>query len=576
MIERLLFRARDLAAPSLILLAIWALTILVVNPVGEFFVNDDWSFVKIVEEIWSNGSMPATGWGKGGPSAIVHILWGGLFRYLGGPSLTVLRISVLALSIIASLGLLILLRLAGASRWLSLCGALTLMANPLFISQSFTFMTDITFCAILIYAVMLLFLAVDRGSIVLAGFGLFFSLLAILTRQVGIVIPLGFVVTCFLHPKGKALGGSRVALLALAIAIVPWLGYEYFLASVGSTPVTRHEVIHNILELPRVYGAWGYTVRLLRQFFLVALGYTCFFVSPMLALSYPDVFAKTPVKLVLVIITFAIGLLEAGILLGFINPPMLFHYNVIFNMGIGPILLKDTYILGIPRTEAMTPALFYVIAYWSGVAQVVFWSLCILWLGKLLRNRYEGKQDSTSFLAAFALFVAGLYLAIILLTAFHDRYLIPLVALGIIWLAADLVVRGQQVQMGGKVAAAFAILAIGVPTVPAVHDFMELKRAQVRATEYLVRDLGIDPCAFDGGFEHNGYHCYRRGITSAEGASWWWVAEEKYVVALGPLPGYCSIKTIPFDRYLGKDGAIHVLAPQDSPGLSRSARQPQR
>jgi hypothetical protein len=73
---------RDLAVPILVLVAVWAAVAFVVNPCGQFSINDDWSFVKILEAPWSEGKMPATGWGKGGPSAIVHVLWGGLADHL--------------------------------------------------------------------------------------------------------------------------------------------------------------------------------------------------------------------------------------------------------------------------------------------------------------------------------------------------------------------------------------------------------------------------------------------------------------------------------------------------------------
>jgi hypothetical protein len=76
----------------------------------------------------------------------VHLLWGRLFTFFGGFSITVLRISVLTLGILGSCALLVLLRLGGASAWVALWGALTLVVNPLFLSQSFTYMTDITFC----------------------------------------------------------------------------------------------------------------------------------------------------------------------------------------------------------------------------------------------------------------------------------------------------------------------------------------------------------------------------------------------------------------------------------------------
>jgi hypothetical protein len=74
-------------------------------------VNDDWAFVKALETLAFEGRMPTTGWGPswapGGPSLIVHLLWGHLFTFLGGFSITILRISVLTLGILGSCALLV-------------------------------------------------------------------------------------------------------------------------------------------------------------------------------------------------------------------------------------------------------------------------------------------------------------------------------------------------------------------------------------------------------------------------------------------------------------------------------------
>ena len=87
--------------PVLILLGAWAVVIWIVDPVGEFMVNDDWSFVRCIEDFQNTGKLGPTGWGppgrEGGPALIVHILWGWVFTQIFGFSLTVLRINSTAL-----------------------------------------------------------------------------------------------------------------------------------------------------------------------------------------------------------------------------------------------------------------------------------------------------------------------------------------------------------------------------------------------------------------------------------------------------------------------------------------------
>ncbi len=92
---------------------------------------------------------------------------------------------------------------------------------------------------------------------------------------------------------------------------------------------------------------------------------------------------------------------------------------------------------------------------------------------------------------------------------------------------------------------------------------MELKRAQKEAVDYLVQEKAVNPCHVDAGFEFNGYHCYDPDFQPPKGLSWWWVHKEDYVLTLGPLPEYDTVRTFPFKRYAGPPGAIYVLKPNE-------------
>ncbi len=557
--------ALHLWLPMAILLAVWGVVVLFVDPIGEFMVNDDWSFVRSLDALRDEGRIIRTGWGPGGPALITHLFWALGFTKVVGYSLTALRVSVLVMGIAGSMGLLILLRLSGASRWLALWGTLTLVFNPLFLSQSFTFMTDITFVAITVFSVLCLYLGAQKSQTVLIVIGMVFALLAILTRQIGIVIPLGFCAICFLHPKGRELGRLKIVLLALGITLTPWVAFEVFLASVGSTPVTDHDVIHGILRNPLTKGFYGYLGYVSSLLFGVALGYSCFLVSPVLALSYRRYFGWKAFRHFFIVWTAAFALFEAALFTGLLDPPVLFHRNVIFDFGIGPIMLKDTYVLGIQRTSTISKPLFYLLVYWAVPAVLVTLALMASSLKDLLSRGYRSTDQRMSFLGSFCLITALIYMGIILLTGFHDRYLIPVCMLFIVWLVAE--TRSSDVlSLSWKqfAPAVVPFVVIAVLGIGGVRDFMETKRSVAEAHQYLVTQMNVAPCHFDGGFEFNGYHCCKRPFEPRQGMSWWWVEREDYVVTLGPLPGYRIIKTFPFDRYLGPDGASHILQPLTS------------
>ncbi len=551
---------------AIVILLVWAVAVSFIDPRGEFMVNDDWSFVKIFEGL-EHGKMIATGWGPGGPSAIVHVLWGKLFTSITGFSLTNLRLSVIFIGIIGSLGIFQLLLLAGVSSRIALTGALTVVLNPLFMAESFSFMTDVTFASLLSFAVLFVYLGVENNQPALLIVGLVFSLMSILTRQIGIVLPLGLLLASVLHPKGRRMGVAKIALLTVFISIVPWLIYEFFLHEVGSTPLTEHDVIRNIIAIPMKMGLENYLTRLFSLFILVGIGYTSFFLFPLVAAGYRR-FAKVRLLRVAVVgATVFFVLFELGIILGTIHPPVTLHRNVIFDFGIGPILLKDTYVLGIQRTVTLPATLYYLIVYVSVISGIVLVYSAIKFCVDLVSSYLKNQDCPFTFVSSLTLACSVIYWGIIGITGFHDRYLIPLVILLVLWLSCAYLKGAEVVEDRRAIAvSAIALVILGGITLVAVHDFMETKRTILKAQDYVINELHTQPCDFDGGFEFNGYHCYDKSYNSGSDRSWWWVFRENFVITMGPLPGYDVVKAFPIARILEKDSAICVLKPSKPSG----------
>jgi len=549
---------RSLAAPFLVLATVWLATIALVNPVGEFMINDDWSFVRLLQSLLWHGELAATGWGRGGPAAIAHILWGGLFTAVGGFSLTTLRLSVLFLGVLGSFSFLVLLRLCGASPWVALLGTLTLVLNPLFLSQCFTFMTDITFASLIVFSLLFLHLGEQRGRKLLIAVGLLFGLAAILTRQIGIVIPVAFIIMTLAHPHGMRLGRLKMCALAAIICFVPWIGFEGLLYGAGSTPVTQHQVVANILEKPLNKGLiiFYHYARLL----VLTLGYTALFVTPLLALSYYRLWSFSAFRLFVCILAFGFVVVEAAITAGLVDPPVKLHQNVIFDFGIGPILLKDTYIIGIQRLSSIPKTAYYAMAFWGLLACGVLLALAYSSLAQWVSSLRKDPENATSFIGTLSLVAALIYGGVTIFTGSFDRDFIPLLIFIMVWLCAD-VFRGLIFPLNFlrilPCLIPLIIMAVLIPLM--VSDFMSFKRCLTVAHEHITKGLHVDPCGIDEGFEFNGYHCYKKDFHPRVGLSWWWVDREDYLVTLGPLPGYKVVRTFPFARYVGKDGAVHVL-----------------
>lgn len=555
--------SRD-AAHLLLLTALWGISVLIVNPSGEFMVNDDWAFTKALENLIFQGRMGATGWGPswapGGPSLIAHLLWARIFTELFGFSLTVLRISVLSIGFLGSLALWMLLRFSGNSRVASSFGALTLIANPIFFSQCFTFMTDVTFVSFAIFSIMFISLGIEKSSRWWVVTGLFFALCSILTRQIGLVIPCALLLVSFLHTSGKRIGEKRILLYVILIALIPWMGYEYYLSSTGSTPLTRHQVVYEMFRRPGEEGFFQYLAYLGSSTFLIGLPYVGFLISPVLFALHGNFSGRTVYRVFFVFATSVLALFELGYLAGGIGTPTPFFRNVIYNFGIGPVLLKDVYILGMVRSWSVGPLFYYVLVYWASLSGMGLFLLIVDSAIAVTRGIKKRTTAGFDFLSAFALASALGYFVVILLTGFHDRYLIPLCTFLLIWLLSEKRFhREGSLKAGRLLPALVPLILMAVFSIGGTHDFMALKRSLKTAQDYLICEKHVDPCSIDGGLEFNGYHCYSPDFKPVEGLSWWWVRRQDYVLTLGPLPGYEAVKTFPFRRFLGPQGEVAVL-----------------
>src|SRR5919197_2237820 len=161
----------------------------VVPPLGEFPINDDWLYARTVQGLIERGQLEVPAWGAS--SLVLQAYWGGLFARLFGFSHGALRASTVVLGAAGVLGCYALLReLLGARR--ALLGALLLLVNPLYVTLSYSFMTDVPFLSLTLWA-LFCYVRALRGQRIRLGWlvaGSVFAGGAFLVRQLGAALPL--------------------------------------------------------------------------------------------------------------------------------------------------------------------------------------------------------------------------------------------------------------------------------------------------------------------------------------------------------------------------------------------------
>jgi len=122
----------------LIIIAIWTVMVIVVNPLGNFPLNDDWVYGLAVKSILEKGdfSFPS----PAHANLFFQAFWGALFCLPFGFSFTALRFSTLTLGLIGAIGTYLLLREVNANQKISLLGALLVVVNPLYFGLANSFM----------------------------------------------------------------------------------------------------------------------------------------------------------------------------------------------------------------------------------------------------------------------------------------------------------------------------------------------------------------------------------------------------------------------------------------------------
>ena len=239
---------RDLLALAIIL-AGFALVVLVMPIQRNYAYIDDWTYTHSVEQIIRGQGFRPSEYAQA--TLATHAYWGALFAALFGMSFSTMTAATMTLSFVAAIAFYVLLRQLGFGPTLSGLGTALLALNPYFLNLSYSFMTDITFLAMLLLSCLFYFRALETDGIGWLWVASMFGAMSFLTRQFGIVIP---AVTLLWLLYARKLSWSRLAAAAL-IPAVAFVGYFLWSRGFGptfSSSVSREE----LLDLVRGPSTW--------------------------------------------------------------------------------------------------------------------------------------------------------------------------------------------------------------------------------------------------------------------------------------------------------------------------------
>lgn len=544
----------------LVIIMIWVIGALIVNPVGDFPLNDDWQYGRVVQSIVEKGYLQFPG--EVAVPLIAQALWGALFCLLFGFSFTALRFSTLILGLVGVLATYGFLEELKISRKVALIGALVLALNPLYFQLSNTFMTDIPFLAFAMLALYFFMRGMKRESNLELLIGTLFACLAALTRQIGVIITLSFGFAYIVKngiSKRSLVKASLPAVLVCGTLIL----YQGWLMFTGRLPVAYNCQIDYLFN-PHLMGYYPFPIVYLFCYTgFITLLYLGLFLFPFLILfqnGWHKLSSRQKALGFLALLIFfvvVIGVLISGILR---KQLMMLSGNVLNNFGYGPALLPGgsyRYLPVIPVTLRLYITVISVIG-----AALLLWYL-FLGIRQLLQRPSKVRPVSDKWILALVLSSCVFYgVSICLAKSYHDRYQVFLLPLLVI--IAAIVKRNVKLSthrlftiIGIIVIAVYGVFAIG-----ATHDYLSWNRVRWKAARDLIEKARVPAGDINGGFEFGAWHAYSSQIRYVCDQRWWWGKniKYKYLITFGPVNGYEEIKRYPYKRWIPlRQGNIYVL-----------------
>ena len=472
--------------------------LILINPIGDFPLNDDWAYGLPVEALLRDRTLKFTDWQ--GASLVAQIFWGALFCLPIGFSFTALRISSLTLGVMGILGMGLLLRHLGADRRTATFGAAVLAFNPYYLLLAHSFMTDVPFLALMILSIFLLIQGSDLGRDGEIVAGLILACISILIRQIGLMVLIGFLVA---YPLRRGFG-KRWLLLAVvptAVAVVLLRSYESYLRLIGELPGQYTSKFDGIKLLATHFlqlrlGALRNPVRIS----VLLLLYTGLWSLPFSLLTTPRALQRLTLSRRRACLLLVAGVTAGSTaLLTLIDWLMPMVGNEWVNIGMGirnlpgatpglsrPFWIGMTVLSVAGASLAVLTIALLVGQKWSNRAmtsasQTWFWqTICLLAIGafNLAPIAFSYSPAWDRYFLVFLPLLLGLLVAL-----GHDRWTNPDPRAW--WLAASLL----AVYLGFGVAA--------------THDYLAWNRARWTAAAQLQERWGVPKEEIDGGFEYN-------------------------------------------------------------------------
>ena len=509
----------------LVLIVAFAIAVVIVDPRGNFPLDDDWGVGFTTFTLLQTGTVQLSPFASA--TAYLQFVWGALWAALFGETFTVLRFSTLALSLASVVLTYLLLRRVNVRRELALFGAAALLFHPLFFWASFTSMTHVPFVFLSIVAAWMFVLAAEREGawLVLAFIA---TVASFFTRQFAILNALAPLIVGLMARRKKLAATYAVALVVFGLLVASGV-------LVGSE---KELALHRPTMSKLAFRAAHYVYFNWQN---VAL----FFAAPLLLLLLSRGRPRLS-RAVIVIgaILFALVAWRMTMRVG-MSIPYMNSGNVFTDFGLGPPTLRDVFTLRMPHPFALPWSVKVALMIVTTIGAAVALSLTVA----SLREDDLLVRYCSVYLLCATLIAGGM-------SIYFDRYSIDTAWPFILLLV--LLANRAQITQPARIAAT-AALAISIAfAIGGTAEYLAWNRARWDAYAFL-RANGVTLEEMDGGYEINALLALRAGRKDL-GKRGVGVIDDRYILTFNrDVRGYELLRAFPYPRWFGlSEGAIHA------------------
>jgi hypothetical protein len=454
------------AAPVVILVSA-----LLIRPVGEFPVLDDFDYVATVRDFLRTGEIRLSDWPS--MTLIGQVNWGAAFSTLLGDTFLSLRISTLVLHAIGCLGAYLWLRDRNTSQAVSAFAAVAVATSPETLYFACSFMTDTPGLSMTLIVLLVSARSLNSDSLAMSILAGVVAAIAFLFRQTAVIPLLAAILIELYRRRFRHVAALTTPTLVVAIAHRYWLhrhGVPHHVAIPminANVLMKRGEVLDRIARIAAVVGLYIAPVSFLRwnrSDFQPNVRLGCWLVA---------------------------GILSIWMIAALVGPSFIPYDNAtVFDFGIGADMSLDrSYVLDGPSllVGSRRISVFRVVATTLAVISLAIAATSLRGIHRVVDPTIWHLRLSVLGSVAFAM-ISG---------SFYERYLIPAWSLAILGLAAF---APRPTKLAWSV-----LLLIAAWGVIGAEDYFRRFGTAWKAAEEL-RTANVPATSIDAGMEFAGWH----------------------------------------------------------------------